>query len=97
MATFTPPATSTVPPVLPTSSGVSYLLFRHYRTRPEGINVYVLSDGTVTETDPDGTNVYWQAAEGSPYVTECFYGGHDAYNISDATAALLISEGYTVT
>jgi hypothetical protein len=103
--TFTPPATSTVPPVLPPGTGgqtpLQYRLWRHYRSRPEGRNVYVLSDGTVTEDDPDSETVHWfgghdSPADGTPYVVHVFYGGHDDYIIDDATATLLAAEGYTV-
>lgn len=100
MPTFTPPAQSTVPPILPPGNpemtGPGFYLFRHFRARPEGINVYILSDNTVTEVDPDGTTVFWAASEGSPYVVQAFYGGHDNYNINQATADLLTGEGYTV-
>jgi hypothetical protein len=98
--TFTPPATSTVPSVLPPGAEgqtpLQYRLWRHYRSRPEGVNVYVLSDGTVTEDDPDQETSFWYAPDGNPYVKVAFYGGHDAYEITDEIAALLVSQGYTV-
>lgn len=72
---------------------------RHFRSRPEGINVYLLSNGEVTETDPDSQTVFWAAGdgpEGCVTVTRAFYGGHDAYEINDTEASLLTGAGYTV-
>lgn len=101
MPTFTPPAQNVIPPVLPVGdpeqTPEGYALFRHFRARPEGRNVYVLSDDTVTEDDPDGTSASWAAGEGIPHVVHAFYGGHDDYNISEAVADLLTDEGYEVT
>ena len=101
MSTFTPPAQSTVPPILPSNdpdqTPEGFRLFRHYRSRPEGINVYLLSDDTITEDDPDQERVFWAEAEGTPYVKRAFYGGHDDYDLTDAEATLLTDAGYTVT
>jgi hypothetical protein len=55
-----------------------------------------MSDGTVTENDPDQQTSFWFASDGSPFVSIAFYGGHDNYVISDEIAALLTAEGYTV-
>jgi hypothetical protein len=103
---FTPPATSSVPAVLPQGtpgqSQAAYALFRHYRARPEGTNVFYLSDGTVTETEPDGESVVWTADErqshnqNAPYVVRAFYGGHDNYEVNSNEANALIAEGYHV-
>ena len=104
MSTFTPPAQSTVPPVLlpgdPAQTPQGFALFRYFRSRPEGINVYYLSDGTVTENDPDGTTVFWAASDvgrtTQPYVAQAWYGGHDAYALTSAQATALTAAGYTV-
>jgi hypothetical protein len=101
VATFTPPARSTaVPPILPydgpDQSPAGRLLFRHYRGRPEGINVFLLSNGTITEEDPDSENTFWERGDGQPYVMTAWYGGHDDYNVTDYEAALLQAAGYTV-
>lgn len=106
MSTFTPPARSGVPPVLPPWSGreaqtiTSYKLFRHYRSRPEGINVFELSDGTITEDDPDGTAVVWSPGDRTGdsidalYVVTAWYGGHDDYVLTDAQETALTDAGY---
>lgn len=74
---------------------------RHFRSRPEGINVYVLSDGTITEDDPDGTMVFWAESDTTrvdePFVTTVFWGGTGPYTVSTAMGDLLTAEGYTVT
>lgn len=106
MPTFTPPSRNAVPPVLPPWTGreaqtvTSYRLFRHYRSRPEGINVLELSDGSVTEDEPDGTAVVWSAGDrtgdsiNALYVTTAWYGGHDDYNITEAQKTVLVAAGY---
>lgn len=81
----------------PTWSALGNRLFRHYRARPEGRNVYILSDGTVTELDPDQETMFWDRADGSPYVVVALYGGHDSYEVTSAQATLLTNAGYTVT
>lgn len=102
MSTFTPPSRNAVPPVLPTISAdqsrLARRLFRHYRSRPEGINVYYLSDGTITEDDPDGENVVWAQGDkvGATYVVTAWYGGHDDYQLTTAEATALTLAGYTV-
>ena len=96
MATFTPPIDpSVVPPILPETKGVAYLLFRHYARNARGRNVYIINGnpvtgagGTVTENDPVGTD----------YINRAFYGGHGAYtDVTAIEAALLTAAGYTVT
>lgn len=104
MSTFTPSAQSIVPAVLvpgdPEQTPTGYNLFRHFRSRPEGVNVYYLSDGTVTENDPDGIAVFWTAADvgrtTQPYVKTAWYGGHDSYDLTSAESTALTAAGYTV-
>lgn len=92
------------PPTLPDDNySLSYRLFRHYRARPVGRNVYILSDDTVTERDPDGYSILWResdrtsdATPGCPHVTHVFWGGHDADEITDEEAVLLEDAGYDV-
>jgi len=65
---------------------------------PRGRNVYYLSDGTVTETDPDGSNVFWTASEGSPYVVTVWWGSTASpYEVTADQATALSNAGYTVT
>lgn len=103
MSTFTPPGRTAVPPTLPYDGAdqtpLGRRLFRHYRSRPEGINVYMLSDGSITEEDPDGEAVVWSRGDkaGAVYVTQAWYGGHDDYNLTDAQATALTDAGYTIT
>jgi hypothetical protein len=106
MPEFIPPVTMTVPPVLPINSpeqsALQYKLFRHYRNRPEGVNVYILSDWSVTESDPDGTRVVWAPddrngeAINAIWVVYAFYGGHGPYFVTDEIAALLVAAGYSL-
>lgn len=104
MASFTPPANATEnPPILPESRGPAAALFRHYRGRPVGRNVFIYSDSTVSEVDPDGVSTFWQEVEGTPFITGhsavsgVFYGGHDNQYVTAAQATLLTNAGYTVT
>lgn len=90
MATFTPPADDTVPPVL-ARRHPGNVLMRYYAPRPEGRNVYMLTDGTITEADPDGTTVTWDD------VATVWWGGHEAVEVTAAQAAALTAAGYTVT
>jgi hypothetical protein len=87
---FSPPSQSTLPPILPESTGLPRRLFRHYGNGREGINVYILSDGTVTETDQDMTRTT------EPYVVMVFWGGTGPYPVDDTMRALLEANGYTV-
>lgn len=99
MSTFTPPANSTeVPGVAADTRGMARRLFRHHGGNPRGRNVYYLSDGTVTETDPDSRSVFWTRAEGTPYVEVTWWGSTaDAYTVTAAQASALTTAGYTVT
>lgn len=101
MPLFTPPSRTAVPPILPrdgdTQTPLGRRLFRHYRSRPEGISVFLLSDSTLTESYPDSERVFWSKADGTPYVVYAFYGGHDDYEITQSIADLLTAAGYTVT
>jgi hypothetical protein len=56
---------------------------RHYGTVTEGRNVYILTNGTVTETDP----LDWST------VAHALWGAH-VEEITDAEAALLAAAGY---
>lgn len=98
MSTFTPPSANEVPPVLPdrdpTQSPLGRALFRHYRARPAGRNIYMLSDGTITETDPDMQTVFWRAEQGSPYVSKLWFGGHAGEEVTAAQEAALTSAGF---
>lgn len=105
MATFAAPANPTEgSPTLDNDGSLSYRLFRHYSPRPVGINVYILSDGTVTEHDPDGMSILWRESDrtadtivGCPHVTHVFWGGHAAEAVTVTEAAQLTEAGYTVT
>jgi hypothetical protein len=88
MATFTPPTVDDVPAVLDRKDP-AYNLFRHYAPRARGINVYICTDGTVTEDDSIVTDT-------TKTVAKTFHGGHTHTNVSAAHAALLTGAGYTV-
>lgn len=103
MASFTPPANATEnPPTLPGSTPLQKSLFRHFRARPAGINVYILNDDTVTEDDPDGTAVVWVIGDrngeaiSAKYVKRAFYGGATYTDVTDAESTLLVAAGYSV-
>ena len=78
-------------------------LFRHYHSRPAGRNVYIYSNGSVTETDPDGSSTLWsreQVTSDNPanvaFVYRVFWGGHAPEQITAAEALLLTNAGYEV-
>lgn len=109
MSTFTPPVDSAAdPPVLPVGdpaqSPGGYRLFRYYRSRPAGRNVYVYKLGTVsatnfgrvTEQDPSAsydTNGKL-ASNGWDDIQIIFWGGHSSQTVDAAMAALLTTAGY---
>lgn len=59
---------------------------RHYSPLPRGRNVFLLVDGTVTESQP------YEAAPGT-VIARVFFGGH-AEQINAAEQALLVAAGY---
>jgi len=91
MATFVCPTQATVPRILADSKGIERSLFRYYGQHLEGRNVYYLTDGSVTEVDPDGTVVTWAD------VKTTWWGGHEAVTITAAESAALTAAGFTVT
>lgn len=54
--TFTPPLVKTVPPFGPDSTQAQVDLWRHYENRYRGVNVWILSDGSVVQSDPTPEN-----------------------------------------
>ena len=81
---FTPPTAPLVPAaVRPRHPGFD--LFKHYRPWDAGLNVFLLVDDTVTQSEPDGLST----------VARTFHGGH-IHQVSDREAELLIEAGYTV-
>lgn len=59
MATFSPPVDNIVPPFYLTDSDPTYevnplaqRLMRHYRSGPRGRNVFLMMDGSFSETQP---------------------------------------------
>ena len=72
-------------------------LMRYYGTLDRGRNVYYLSNGVVTETDPDSVSVFWEQSDGSPYVVQVWWGSADVpYSVTAEQAAALTAAGYTV-
>lgn len=95
MPTFTPPSE----PYSQTDRHGSRLanrLMRYYGTMERGRNVFYLSNGVVTETDPDSVSVFWEQSAGSPYVLRVWYGGHHGGKVSAAEQTALEAAGYTV-
>lgn len=98
MSTFTPSAYAEVPPFAVDTDGPARRLFRHFSAGQRGRNVYYLSDGTVTEVDPDSETVYWEdPGDGSTYVAQMWWGSTaSAYTVTSAQATALTDAGYTV-
>lgn len=78
---FTPPNVKLVPPFLPGSTPLEKSLWLHYENRERGVNVFIMSDGSVVQSDPtpensntDMTGVYpWNIDDPSgPYVRSIF-------------------------
>ena len=85
LAYFTPPVRYAVPTTLP-APHPGNALFRHYRPRLEGVNVYLMPGGVVTEQHPVADTE----------AVRVFHGGH-LHRVDLTTAALLTNAGYTVT
>lgn len=90
MAVFNPPTDDVVPPVYLSWPDhyrpvprLSQRLFRHYKPRARGRNVYLLVGGTVTETQPADMST----------VSKIFYGGH-VEPVNDAEVTILTAAGY---
>ena len=55
--TFVTPTVNDVPNILPdTMSTVAVMLWRHYRLKSRGVNVYMLSDGSVVQDTATAEN-----------------------------------------
>lgn len=95
MATFGPYARNQVPGVTLDTRGPAAKMFRHKGPEPQGINVWLLTDGTAVETQPcatynaDGSLLL----EGSARVSR-FLNGGVAHTVSAAEAAVLTASGY---
>lgn len=81
MASFTPPLVQDRPPYLPDSTELEKSLWRHYENRYRGVNVWILSDGSVVQdtatpenSNTDMSGVYpWDVNNPSaPYVRSIF-------------------------
>lgn len=97
MSTFTPSAYAEVPALAADTKGIPRRLMRYYAPTDRGRTVYWLSDGTVTETDPDSNAVFWTASDGSPYVETVWWGSTaSAYEVTSEQATALTNAGYTV-
>ena len=79
--TFTPPLVKDRPPFLDDSSVVQKELWRHFENRERGVNVWILSDGSVVQdtattenSNTSTSNIYpWNPNNPSgPYVTSYF-------------------------
>lgn len=56
MSSFTPPLVQVVPTFTPDSTQDQIDLWRHYENRIRGVNVWILSDNTVVQSDPSPEN-----------------------------------------
>ena len=50
--TLTMPGVAVVPPFLPDTRGQAFALFRHFRVEQRGVNLFVMSDGSVLTDYP---------------------------------------------
>ena len=78
---FTPPLVKDRPPFLPDSSELQKSLWLHYENRYRGVNVWILSDGSVVQdtATPENSNTDMSAVypwdvnnAAAPYVTSVF-------------------------
>lgn len=84
MPTFFGPVTSTRSPVsTEPGNDAGNLLMRHFGSFTEGVNVFILTDNTVTTTQPAS----WDS------VRRVLYGAHTE-PITAAEASLLTASGY---
>ena len=56
MSSFTPPLVDLVPTFTPDSTQDQIDLWRHFENRIRGVNVWILSDGNVVQSDPSPEN-----------------------------------------
>jgi hypothetical protein len=111
MASFTPPARSECPPVLPegdpAQSREAFRLYRYFKARPVGITIYRYKAGSVT------AGVLGEISETAPYasynsngvltsdgwqdIAQVWWGGHDNVPISNYENTILTAAGYTTT
>ena len=111
MATFAPPTRNEQPPVLPEGdpdqTEGAFRLFRFYKARPTGVNVYMYKIGSlfaaargrVTEEDPvtlyDSNAV--MTSNGWDDIEVVFWGAHAPTTLIDDWATVLTAAGYIVT
>lgn len=96
-ATFTPPIEYEVPPFAIETTGSARRLMSWASAGPRGRNVFYLSDGTVTETDPDSQTFFWDRQTGSPYVARAFWSAPaEPYELSAEEATALTEAGYVL-
>jgi hypothetical protein len=55
-ALFSPPFVYDIPNYLPTDGGARVGLWRHYKPKARGVNVYLLSDGTIVQDTATAEN-----------------------------------------
>lgn len=79
---FIPPIRRFNPGILPTTTGIERALRKYYKGPPVGSNVYLMNDGTVTET-PTDLNL----------VSKIYHGGH-IVPITDEEVDMLVDAGY---
>lgn len=101
--TFIPPTSASVPRLLARSQGTQRALFRYHQPHVAGRNVWKLTDGTFTYTQPYPTLTREMADPDSPTsrnTSEATYekvylGGH-LYVVCDEEAQDLIDAGFTL-
>lgn len=109
MSTFTPPSRTENPPVLPDGdpdNGEGVRLFRFFKARPAGINVYLYKAGSVSEakwgrvTEIDPIALYDSNAvattTGWSDIETVFWGGSGPYTLIRDWEQVLTDAGYHV-
>lgn len=94
--TFSPPNTTNLSTWERSAPTLANRLIGHFRPNVSVNNVFIWSDGTVSETQP----AYWEQNPADPtgiYIQRVFYGAHSYTDVTDAEKALLVAAGYTVT
>lgn len=91
---FTPPLVKDRPPFLPDSTELEKSLWQHFENRVRGVNVWIISDGSVVQdtatpenSNTDMTPVYpWNPSNPSgPYVTSVFVPALPATQVATVT------------
>lgn len=95
---FTPPNTTPLSTWSAEASPLANRLMAHFEANVQVNNVWIWSDGTVSESQPPFlNNADGDIGTSVPYAARVFYGSHTYSDVTDAEKALLQGAGYVVT